>query len=182
MKRVFLCALALLFSGAGSFQGSLPTTATADTVESVYTDLSQCQTVKVNQERASSITKCPGVGGYHLLILDDDARMSVTVVAPGGKEHPLEYWHTITNGFSTVGQKAEWRVIRQNGKLVPIALIVRVNANEDSEKPEKVTSYLAVAKITGQQICVTNKIKPSARANEEARTAADAAANKPCLE
>ncbi|HEX2268493.1 MAG TPA: hypothetical protein VHH35_03120, partial [Pyrinomonadaceae bacterium] len=61
------------------------------------------------------------------------------------------------------------------------ALIIRYNANEDPESPNKQSSYLAVTKITASEICVTDKIMPGANANEEARRAADAAATKPCL-
>ncbi|HEX8423312.1 MAG TPA: hypothetical protein VF634_07870, partial [Pyrinomonadaceae bacterium] len=123
----------------------------------------------------------PGVGGYKLLVSEDDARMSVTVVDPRGKEHPLEYWNVISSGFSSLGDKAEWRIKKQRGRVNPFALIVRVNASENPEDASKKTSYLAVAKITPQQICVTDKIAPSATANEEARRAADASASKPCL-
>ena len=42
-------------------------------------------------------------------------------------------------------------------------------------------SYLVVAKITPTDICVTDKISPSSTANDDARHAADTAANKPCL-
>jgi hypothetical protein len=42
-------------------------------------------------------------------------------------------------------------------------------------------SYLAFAKITSNEICVTDKISPGPKANEDARRAADAAASKPCL-
>jgi hypothetical protein len=73
-------------------------------------------------------------------------------------------------------------VQRVGRKVVPVALIVRVNAYENPENPGKTTSYMAVAKITPQRTCVTDKIAPSARANEEARRAADTAASKPCLE
>jgi hypothetical protein len=38
-----------------------------------------------------------------------------------------------------------------------------------------------VAKITPTEICVTDKISPGAKANEDARRAADAASTKPCL-
>jgi hypothetical protein len=103
-------------------------------------------------------------------------------MSPSGKKHTLEFWNIISNGFSHVGEKAEWRVIRKNGKIVPVALIVRFTANDNSGDSPKPISYLAVAKITPQKICVTDKIAPSATANEEARRAADAAADKPCLE
>ena len=70
---------------------------------------------------------------------------------------------------------------RQKGKLVPVALIVRYNASENPEDSNKTTSYLAVAKITAEEICVTDKISPGASANEDAQRAADAATTKACL-
>lgn len=151
----------------------------APAAESVYTDLApdRCKTVETHEEGASSVQKCAGVEGYALLVEDDDSRQSVTVVGPDGKKHPLNYWQVITTGFSSLGEKAEWRVEKKGGKVRPYALIVRVNANENPEKPEEKTSYLAVAKLTGAEVCVTDKVKT----NEEARRAADASADKPCL-
>ena len=124
----------------------------------------------------------PGIAGYKLLLEEGDLRQSITVVTPKGKKYPLNYWQVITGGFSAAGEKAEWRVVKSKGKMVPVALIVRVNAHENPDNVEKTTSYLAVAKITAQKICVTDKINPGAGQNEEARRAADASANKSCLE
>ncbi|HEV2913095.1 MAG TPA: hypothetical protein VGX92_07255 [Pyrinomonadaceae bacterium] len=151
---------------------------------SIYTDIAgnKCRTIKVIRETGEAVQRCPGVAGYKLEVEDGDARMSISVVAPNGKKSELSYWHVITQSFSSLGDKAEWRVRRVRGKVVPVALIVRVHANEDSSNPEKTTSYLAVAKITPRKTCVTDKIAPGAEANEEARRAADSAARKPCLE
>jgi hypothetical protein len=151
---------------------------------SVYTDItgSRCRTISVDRESGASVQSCPGVAGYKLEVEDDDARMSISVVAPGGKKSELSYWQVITHNFSSLGNKAEWRVTNNKGKTTPVALIVRVNANEDPSNPQKTTSYLAVAKITATKTCVTDKIGPSATANEKARRAADAAATRPCLE
>lgn len=155
----------------------------AQEVESVYTNLSpsKCQTIEIDEESGSSVQNCPGVGGYRLLVLDDDSRQSITVTDSAGKKYELNLWHVITGAFSSVGQKAEWRVTRKEGKPIPFALIVRVNASEDVEKPNRITSYLSVTKITANSVCVTHKIGPGAKANEEARKAADESATAPCL-
>jgi hypothetical protein len=159
---------------------ALPLFANAPAADSVYTDLApaRCKTVETHEEGASSVQRCAGVGGYELLVEDDDSRQSVTVVGPDGKKHPLNYWQVVTTAFSSLGEKAEWRVEKKGARVRPYALIVRVNANENPEKPEEKTSYLAVAKITAGEVCVTDKVKT----NEEARAAADAAAAKPCLQ
>jgi len=159
---------------------ALAVTAWAAPVTSVYTSLSNCKVVKTGQDW--SVSACRGVGGYNLQLEYGDARESITVFSPDRQKHELELWHVVSGGFSSVGKKAEWRVTRKGNTVVPHALIVRFNASENPEDSSKVTSYLVVAKITPQKICVTDKIAPSATANEEARRAADAAADKPCME
>ena len=157
-----------------------PLLAYVPAAESVYTDIAaaRCKTVETHEEGAGSVQKCAGVAGYALLVEDSDSRQSVTVVSPDGKRHPLNYWQVITTGFSSLGEKAEWRVEKKGGRVQPFALIVRVNASENPEQPGQKSSYLAVAKITADAVCVTDKVKT----NEEARAAADASAAKPCLE
>jgi hypothetical protein len=152
-------------------------------LESIYSDLSEskCRTIEFDKESSSSTQVCPGIAGYKLLVLDDDARQSITVVTPGGKKHPLDFWDVITGAFSNVGTKAEWRVSRNKRKVSPVALIIRVNANEDVENPTRLTSYLAVVKMTPEKICVTHKIPPGATANDNARQAADTAQSAACL-
>ena len=103
--------------------------------------------------------------------------MSIDVVAPGGRPRPLRYSGVITSSFSSLGPRAEWRM--RNGK--PVALIVRVNAFEDPEAPDRATSYLAVARITDRETCVTDRIPPAADANAAAQRAADQAASRPCM-
>jgi hypothetical protein len=153
-------------------------------ITSIYTNLSgkQCKTVKEDKETGSFVRKCPGVGGFHLLVAADDARMSVTVMTPDNAEHPLDYWYVITRTFSSLGKTAEWRVVKRGGKITPIALIIRVDTyeQEDVNSPKK-HSYLAVAKITPEAICITATIGPAANANAQARQAADRAADRACL-
>jgi hypothetical protein len=84
--------------------------------------------------------------------------------------------------MSSLDGTAEWRVVAKDGKPVPIALIVRVLAREDNDNPEKVTnSYLAVAKITPNETCVTDRIPDGAPSEAAARSAADLARERPCL-
>lgn len=152
----------------------------AERVDSAYTDIADCPMVELDEETSAASTLCAGTAGYELLVSDEDARMSITVIAPDHSRHALDYWHVVTFAFSTLGTKAEWRVIDRNGERVPVALIVRVNASEGDD-PSAITSYLAVAKITREKICVTDRIDPGAGMNAAARRAADSAGDRPCL-
>ena len=148
---------------------------------SVYTPLTEdaCRTVSVDTETGDATQACPGVAGYTLLVHEADVRQSVDIVAPGGAVYPLDYWSVITSGFSSVGPRAEWRVAGRRAR--PVALIVRVNASEDPARPDRTTSYLAVARVSASGACVTDRIAPSADMNVRARRAADRASGRPCL-
>lgn len=150
----------------------------AGAIRSVYTSLgeAECRVIERDEETGGTTSRCPGTAGYALLVHDDDARMSVDVIAPGGRTHKLRYSAVISSAFTSLGPRAEWRM--RDGK--PIALIVRVNAFENPEVPDRATSYLAVAKITAGETCVTDRIAPGTDANEAARRAADSSATRRC--
>src|SRR5437870_3688426 len=107
--RKFLLAFSIPFLCA------IPSFAQNVKPTSVYTNLSgkNCRSIKTVAETGSSVEKCSGVANYSLLVLDDDNRMSLTLVSPDRKEHPLDLWTIVTTSFSTLGEKAEWRVVRK---------------------------------------------------------------------
>jgi hypothetical protein len=155
-------------------------TAAAQANRSVYTPIGekQCRTLKSAEAGDDGFeARCRGAAGYSLILSEGDLRQNLTIITPKGKEYSLELWSVVSSGFSSVGPKIEWRLA--NAK--PVALILRYNTSEDAESPNKNTSYLAVAKITATEICVTEKISPGPKANEDARRAADSAGTKPCL-
>src|ERR1043165_51543 len=155
-------------------------TVSAQTNRRVYTPRGekQCRVRKsAKSENDDFSARCPGVAGYKLISSEGDLRQNISVVTPKGEEHSLELWSVVSSGFSTVGPKVEWRL----AKSTPVALIIRYNTSEDAASPNKNTSYLAVAKITATDICVTDKISPGPNANEDGRRAADNATTKPCL-
>jgi len=151
---------------------------------SIYTPLSgqRCTTREEDQRDGSLVNACPGVAGFTLLIASRDERMSVTVVTPDAKEHPLDYWRVITTNSSRLGQVAEWRVIYRDGKPMPAALIARVYADDTDSRHHKNTSYLTVTKLTPGEICVTDRIPAGTDANERSRRAAAVAAGRACLQ
>ena len=157
-------------------------TVAAQALQSVYTDFKSCKTIERDDASAGyELDQCEGVGGYKLLLESGDDRQNITVVKPDGSKHDLLFGQIGGGGFSGVGEKAEWRVKRQNGHLVPVALIVRFNVSTDPSDSTKITSYLTITKITPQEVCRVGEIEPSPAANEEARRAADNAAAKPCI-
>ncbi|HSE31702.1 MAG TPA: hypothetical protein VLA93_08990 [Pyrinomonadaceae bacterium] len=152
--------------------------------QSVYTsvDPKQCRTIKSTGEEGGSYEgRCRGVAGYNLIVEEGDLRTNMKVVAPGGSVRSLDLWTVVSSAFSSLGPKVEWRMAKRAGRSTPVALIIRYIASENVDNPNKPTSYLAVAKITSSETCITDKILPGPNANTDARRAADAAATKGCL-
>lgn len=125
---------------------------------------------------------CRGVAGYHLQIIPvESGRSSVNIVSPAKQVFPLDYSNIVTRSMDGMDAKAEWRVRKQNGKIVPIALIVHLLAHEDMDDPGKVTKkYWVVAKIAATETCVTDSIEEGTKTPVEVRALADSAASRPC--
>jgi hypothetical protein len=169
MKVFALTAVCILMLSAASFAQ----------VKSVYTSTNTkaCRTISSNPDEAGSYEgECRGVGGYKVRLLEGDLRQSITLVTPKKKKQELNFWQQYS-GFSSIGEKIEWRV----KKGVPIALIARYNvaSGDDSTKN---TAYLLVSKISATGSCVTDVVQPSTSQNAEARRLADIASTKPCRE
>ncbi|HMU64816.1 MAG: hypothetical protein U1E82_07140 [Nitrosomonas sp.] len=177
MKKTIVVILILVLSSSSVFSQTAK-------IQSVYTNLSgdNCYMVSNDLETGSTIQQCPGINGYSLFVLDDDNRVSITLISPDHKEYPLNFWTVITKSFSVIGENAEWRVLKTYENSSPIALIIRVDADiqEDLESPRK-ESYLAIARISADKVCVIAKILYSEKAKEIARLIADNLVFNDCL-
>jgi hypothetical protein len=155
---------------------ALPALASANTT-SVYTStkVENCKTIRAASAEAGSYTgECAGVGGYKVHLVENDIRQSLDIITPDGNAQELNFGG-FNGGFSTVGEKIEWRTVGGT----PVALISRfiVNNAEDSARD---VSYLMVSKIGKTASCVTDIVKPGAKQNEQARKLADLASKKAC--
>lgn len=157
----------------------------ADAAASLYTDLygPSCKTIEYDKGSGARTRRCPGVAGYRLLVHEANAQTSIDIVTPAGAVYPLEYWEVVTPGLARVGRKAEWRVIRQGAKLVPTALLVRLDtANPLAEGPRIASGViLAAARIERDGACVVYQGNAGLRsAQAVARRAVDGPHRK-CL-
>jgi hypothetical protein len=157
--------------------------ASAQGIQSVYTTLrgDKCKTLK--DEGAYMLLECPGVAGYKLHVNAVDMTEGLAVVKADGSKHDINVGQ-VSGGYPSVGPTAEWRVRREKGKLVPIALIVRVVASEyvGGDPGRRDVAYLAISKITPEKICMTESILADRNSNMKARRLADSSADKPCYE
>lgn len=181
---VLLC-VSLIVCGCAAREDAGSTRPPAQ-IESVSSSLAPASCTKEtdpNDPNGTTYLACPGTSGYRLIVRRVDAgRRSIDIVDQSGKASPLDYQEFVTRHMCTLGETAEWRVTKDSdGRQIPIALIVPVLAHEDDENPEKVTrTYLAVAKISRQETCVTGTIPEGSKPEAAVLRAADAARSSAC--
>ena len=147
--------------------------------ESSYTSIAQkdCQTLE--SDNLGSIQNCESFAGMKVTVIEGDIRQSITLTRDD-KKYELNFWNTISYGFSSLGLELEWRY-KRNQFDNPIGMIVRLEVNEDDEDMEKVTSYLVVSKISEKEICMVGKVSPRKNQHESARIMLEKSAEMSCL-
>ena len=104
----------------------------AGAATSLYSDLYGVHCRTVERSAGARTRRCEGVAGFRLLVHEVEATTSVDIVTPRGAVWPLDYWDVVTPGLARVGRKAEWRMARRGGALVPVALLVRLDTTPDT--------------------------------------------------
>jgi hypothetical protein len=154
---------------------------------STYTDLNDrvCKDVARGPDDDGIIYKgeCPGFAGYKVINLSTDHTQALQITDPTGKKHDVDFrgpLGTATDVF--LGDKIEWRTKGSEKDAKPHAFIVRVNVQKEPGNYDKQNSNLAVVKISGDKICVTDFVPPNVKdQNVKARELSDTAATKPCI-
>lgn len=171
-KCLFASAVALL---------SIP----AHAASSMYTDLygKSCKIIELDKGSGASTRRCAGVGGYSLLVHEANAQTSVDIVTPGRAVYPLEYWEVVTPGLSRVGRKAEWRIEQRDGRMVPTALLVRLDtANPLTSGPRLAAgSVITAARIEADGACVVYQGNAAPKTADAAARSAAADPRRKCL-
>lgn len=152
-----------------------PALATGAT-ESVHTEISSEACAALPESEGGGL-RCPGTAGYELLVRDEDGRATLSVVSPDGTAHDLRFSEVVTRSVSKLGPQAEWKL--KTGEAG--ALIVRLDAHDDPDDAEKVTSYLVAVKIDPKEVCAGYRFAPGPFQEQLAQEFADDAANLRCL-
>ncbi|HEY0488783.1 MAG TPA: hypothetical protein VGD30_04650 [Telluria sp.] len=150
----------------------------------ITTDLhgKACTILSFDRETGAATRQCTGVAGYKLLVHDEDGRTSIDVVPPARRTLPLNFWDVVSNGYSTVGRKAEWHMAKRHGKLVPVGLVVRVDT-VDTVALDRYQrgSLTTVTRIGDDAACVVFKTNTASKQASRRVRAAALDPRAPCL-
>ncbi len=146
---------------------------------SSYTSIDQKDCVTLDSDNMGSVQECESFAGIGVKVIEGDIRQSI-ILTRNNKEYDLVFWSTVSSDFSSLGLKIEWRhELEKPNKLK--GMIVRLEASDDYEDLERVSSYLVVSKIKEEEICVIAKVLPQANQNEMARNILDSEEDLACL-
>lgn len=143
-----------------------------------YTSLKDCKVEQLREDEDWSVSRCSGPGGYSLMVDYGDARDDLRLIQSGAKPVELGLLALNNGGFNSLGDAVEWRGSGAGEAFKPAALIVRNNAVENPERPERPTALLVVIDLA--QGCAVAQVRPRSGQNEAARKIADGP-RQPCL-
>lgn len=157
----------------------------AQAATSMYSDLygKSCKIVELDKASGASTRRCAGVAGYSLLVHEANAQTSVDIVTPWRAVYPLEYWEVVTPGLARVGRKAEWRVEQRGTRLVPTALLVRLDTGNALTSGPRVAPgpVLTAARIAADGACVVYQGDATPKSADAAARSAAADRRSKCL-
>ena len=149
-----------------------------DTFQSTYTSIDNKDCTTLSSTNFGGSFSCEAYGNIKVEVVEEDLRQSITLIR-NKKRYPLELWSSVSSSFSFLGNKIEWRFSKKS-KSKPTAMITRYNVSV-GEYLEQTNSYLAVVKITNNEMCVVGKVKPQREQNILAREMADKAESLTCV-
>lgn len=146
--------------------------------ESEYTSLVLC---KIKEKQTHVTYKdCGKINDISIVVEETNRSKSMTLIHKD-RSHPQKYEVAVSfDPIIALGKKIEWRYRYKNSNS-PLAMIVRVDVNEDKGQKQEKHSYLVVSKIDKYGICVVGKISSQRHQNEMARKMAEIASELPCV-
>ena len=177
-RRQRLARVAGFGSSLAALLGLAGAVAAAPGLSSTYSDISpgRCgaKPARAPADHEAVRQRCRLLGLFGVEIVYGGTSVAVTLQ---GSEGPPA---RLGAGYA-VGDRIEWRGLREAGRFVPRAAIVRLSSRDPAGR---VVSALAVLRVEGGRVCAAGVLDAAGRdANLLAREAADRAASGPaCAE
>jgi hypothetical protein len=160
---------------------SLPAPAATSMYSALYGN--SCKIIELDKDSGAHTRRCAGMGGYSLLVHEAHAQTSVDIVTPARAVYRLDYWEVVTPGLARVGRKAEWRVEQRRGRMVPTALLVRLDTGNPITSGPRVAAgaVITAARIDTDGACVVYQANAAPKAADALARGAAADPRRKCL-
>jgi len=179
-KITLIYILGMLLFGLGYIQADNKESDNDSLYESSYTSIAQKDCRTLESDNLGSIEECESFADIKVTVIEGDIKQGI-MLRRDGKNYELNFRNAISYTFISLGLELEWRY-KRNQFDNPIALITRLDVNNDPEDPEKISSYLVVSKITDNEICIVGKIEAQKNKNQMAKDMAEKSSTMSCIE
>jgi hypothetical protein len=143
--KCFMFGLGLVLASAGL--------ASASPLKSLYTTIAVKECRRISSHADGHAWRCRGLDGYPVYFAEGDLR---TFVAVGPKaestraaEQTLGPFNSLFPNKKSRRSTLEWRFVRQDGRVVPYATILRYFTSNETGKGQ----VLIVSKVVGNDVC-----------------------------
>jgi len=178
ITRIYI--LGLLLFGLGSIQAESKKTDGSNSIyESSYTSIAPKDCRTLDSDNLGSIEECESFADMKVTVIEGDIKEGISLTRDN-QRYELNFSSALSYAFLSLGLELEWRY-KRNEFDNPLALIVRLEVNEDPEDLDKTTGYLVVSKITEKDICIVGKIEAQKNQDEIARDMAEKSHEMSCL-
>jgi len=178
-KITLIYILGLSLFGLASLQANNRELDSYSMYESSYTSIAQKDCRTLESDNLGSIEECESFADMKVTVIEGDIKQGITLTRES-RRYELNFRSAVSYDFISLGLELEWRY-KRNQFDNPIALITRLDVNDDQENLDKITSYLVISKITEKEICVVGKVEPQKNQDEIARRMAEKSSKMSCI-
>jgi len=178
-KITLIYIFGLLLFGLDSIKADNEKPENYSLYESSYTSIAQKDCRTLESDNLGSIEECESFADMKVTVIEGDLKQGITLTRDN-KRYELNFRNAISYAFISLGLELEWRY-KRNEFENPLALIVRLEVNEELEDLDKTISSLVVSKITEKEICIVGRVEFQNNQDEVARRIAEKSHDMPCI-
>lgn len=121
---------------------------------------------------------CKGVEGYSLLIKGKETQPQISLVAPDGKRHPIEYWDPADAGYREIYSGVTWVVVNTPKKTISLEFYLAIEPRQDYAQWGR---YEVIARVSPGPVCVVGSVPSGPSSTMESIAIASNPSDRPCL-
>ena len=125
-----------------------------------------------------SVLICKGVDNFALQVKGDDKKPQITLLAPDGVRHKIQYWDTNDPGLHQLERSVLWLVVHEPRKTIAINLRLKIEPKQDySQWPFQDI----IVRVTPAPVCIVGSEPAGSRSAGESMAIATSPADRPCM-
>ena len=145
--------------------------------EMIGTSLARNTCKSTPEQNEENVRICKGVEGYSLLLEGDEKKPQISLLAPDGGRHPIQYWDTTDPGFLEIDPSPLWLVVHEPAKTIAIDFRLKMKRTQENQWGH----HDVIVRVSPVPVCIVASLPASPRSSSEKIVIATSPENRPCL-